>query len=172
MPHHTHTHQPARRAALGIALAGTAWLLGACAAKPAAPPAPHTRAQALQALGFRPTDAGWEFSLNGKLLFDTDSDQLDAESQTTADRLGRELAFLQIDTIRIEGHTDNTGSAAYNQALSLRRALAVTKALVDAGLRGAKIDVQGLGKAHPVAGNDTPERRLQNRRVSVIVPAQ
>lgn len=158
---------PNRRACLAIVLIATA-LLGACAA----PPPVDARAQALQAMGFRATQAGWEFSLTGKLLFDTDSDQLDAQSQSTADRLGRELGILGVEQVRVEGHTDNVGSAAYNQGLSLRRAQVVANALVKAGLHDAKVDVQGLGKAHPVSDNSNPETRLQNRRVSVIVPAQ
>lgn len=162
-----HPNLPGRRACLAAALAAAA-LLGACATQPPV----NTRAQAMQSLGFRATDDGWEFSLTGKLLFDTDSDELDAQSQSTADHLGRELGILQVERIRIEGHTDNVGSGPYNQALSLRRAKAVADAMVRAGLHNAQVDVQGLGKAHPVSDNGTSERRLQNRRVSVIVPAQ
>lgn len=159
--------QPGRRAGLTLVLIATV-LLGACAT----PQPVDTHAQAMQSMGFQATEAGWEFSLTGKLLFDTDSDQLDAQSQSTADRLGRELGILQVERVRIEGHTDNVGSAVYNQTLSLRRAQAVANAMVKAGLHNAKVDVLGLGKLHPVSDNGTPERRLQNRRVSVIVPAQ
>lgn len=159
--------QPGRRACLTLALA-SALVLGGCAT---APPV-DTRAQTLQAMGFHATPTGWEFSLTGKLLFDTDSNSLDAQSQSTTDRLGRELGILQVDLVRVEGHTDNVGSAAYNQALSLRRAQAVADALAQAGLHGAKIEVRGLGMTHPVSGNSTPEMRQQNRRVSIIVPAQ
>lgn len=159
-----------RRVGLRAALAGLALLLGACAATPPPPPPEPTRAEALQSLGFQASDAGWEFSLNGKLLFETDSDELDAQSQATADRLGRELALLRIVVLRVEGHTDSVGSAGYNHALSLRRAQAVADAMVQAGLREARIDIQGLGKTLPLTDNLTPEQRHQNRRVAVIVP--
>lgn len=165
-----------RRAWLGAALAGSAMWLAGCAAPPtAAAPAtaaPPTRAQRLAALGFRPTDAGWEFSLTGRLLFDTDSDSLDPESLATAQRLGRELARLGVALLRVEGHTDSRGGQAYNEALSLRRARAVAQAMAEAGLQGADIEAVGLGKAAPLNDNRTPEQRQQNRRVAVVVPLQ
>lgn len=146
---------PGQRAAIALVLAGAALLLSACATPPPPPPV-ETRAQALQHLGFEITQEGWAFSLDGKLLFSTDSDQLDAQTQATADRLGRGLATLRIETVRVEGHTDDIGPAAYNLALSQRRASAVVRAK----------------SLQPVLPNDTPGNRQQNRRVSVIVPAQ
>jgi OOP family OmpA-OmpF porin len=65
----------------------------------------------------------------------------------------------------VEGHTDNTGSDAYNQALSVRRANAVLKYLVDAGVPASRLSAQGFGESQPVADNDTAEGRAQNRRV-------
>lgn len=159
-----------RRQGLALTLAAAS-LLVACAAPPPADLATVNRDHQLRALGFMRTEAGWELSLNGKLLFESDSDTLDPDSQATADRLGRSLAQLELRTIRIEGHTDSVGSAAYNQALSMRRAQAVARAMVLAGLR-SQIDIVGLGKAAPVTDNRTPEQRLQNRRVAIIVPAQ
>ncbi|CAN7351360.1 OmpA family protein [Pseudorhodoferax sp. LjRoot39] len=161
-----------RRACLLGAAWGSAWLLAACAAPPAPPaPAPSRDAQ-LQALGFRPTDEGWELSIAGRMLFDSDSDMLDTEGQAIAERLGRQLTQLEITRVRIEGHADSTGSQAYNLALSLRRAQAVQRAMVAAGLRGAEIQTLGLGKAAPVNDNRTPEQRQQNRRVAIVLPAQ
>ncbi|WP_326541339.1 OmpA family protein [Pseudorhodoferax sp.] len=166
-----------RRAWLAAAWAISAWALAGCAAPPAPPPAPAAppvddRAQQLKALGFRSTPDGWEFSLNGKLLFESDSDTLDAETQATAERLGRQLAKLEVTRVRVEGHTDSTGSQAYNQALSLRRAQAVARAMAAAGLGGADIRAVGLGKEAPLNDNRTPEQRQQNRRVAVVLPAQ
>lgn len=157
-----------------LLIAGLPGLLAACAVPPApsAAPSADPRAEALRALGFQPTEAGWTFELTGKLLFETDSDRLDAEHQAIAERLGRGLAALGVERLRVQGHTDDTGSAAYNQALSLRRAQAVARALTEAGLREAAIDVVGLGKRMPVADGRSAESRLQNRRVAVIVPAQ
>lgn len=170
--HRTHC---LRRAVLTACL--PAWLLAGCATQPApvkAPAAPpvDARSAALHNMGFRWTEAGWTFDMVGRLLFETDSDRLDAEHQAIAERLGRGLRELGVDRLRIEGHTDDVGSAAYNQGLSLRRARAVARALAAAGLQDAKIEVVGLGKSMPVADNRTAESRLQNRRVAVIVPAQ
>jgi outer membrane protein OmpA-like peptidoglycan-associated protein len=105
------------------------------------------------------------------MLFDSDSDMLDPEGEAIAQRLGQQLAQLEITRVRIEGHTDSTGSEAYNLALSLRRAQAVQRAMVAAGLQDADIQALGLGKTAPVNDNRTPEQRQQNRRVAIVLPA-
>jgi outer membrane protein OmpA-like peptidoglycan-associated protein len=161
-------HQAGRRRLLGWASASTL-LLAACQTTP--DPATR-RATALAHLGFHRTDEGWEFDISGKLLFDTASDTLDADSQATASRIGLGLAQLGITHLRVEGHTDNVGSAAANYSLSLRRAEAVARVLAAQGLPMAQIQVRGLGKDRPVVDNDTAEGRLQNRRVAVVVPGQ
>ncbi|MDB5849072.1 MAG: hypothetical protein JWP29_2824 [Rhodoferax sp.] len=158
-----------------------AWLLGAaalglagCQTAPSAPPIDRQaqRTAELQRLGFKLTDEGWEFSFPGKILFETASDALDPASQTAADRIGDALLQLGVDRLRVEGHTDNVGSAAFNQTLSLRRAEAVAQALARHGLPLDRMEIKGLGKEKPIVENNTPENRLQNRRVAVIVPAQ
>lgn len=65
----------------------------------------------------------------------------------------------------LEGHTDSTGTKAYNDKLSLDRANAVAKQLEKAGVSKNKIEVKGYGYDKPVAGNDTKEGRAKNRRV-------
>jgi outer membrane protein OmpA-like peptidoglycan-associated protein len=169
-----HRTTPRRAWLLGAAW-GSAWLLAACASpSPPAPPPPAqapSRQERLRALGFRPTDEGWELSISGRMLFDSDSDMLDPEGEAIAQRLGQQLAQLEITRVRIEGHTDSTGSEAYNLALSLRRAQAVQRAMVAAGLHGADIQALGLGKTAPVNDNRTPEQRQQNRRVAIVLPA-
>ncbi len=67
------------------------------------------------------------------------------------------------------GHTDNTGTAAYNQDLSQRRASSVASVLRDSGVPGARIAAYGRGEDQPVASNLTPEGRAQNRRVEIII---
>lgn len=69
----------------------------------------------------------------------------------------------------IEGHTDNTASAAYNQSLSERRALAVRDYLVSKGVSPDRLSYAGYGFSRPVAPNDTPEGRQKNRRVEIKV---
>ncbi|KQP38092.1 OmpA family protein [Pseudorhodoferax sp. Leaf274] len=172
-----HRIAPRRAWLLGAAW-GSTWLLAACAAPPPPAPAPApapasapSRDAQLRALGFHATDEGWELSITGRLLFGSDSDALDAETQATAEQLGRQLALLDIARVRVEGHTDSTGGHAYNQALSLRRAQAVLRAMVAAGLRGAQMQAIGLGEAAPMGDNRTPEQRQQNRRVAIVLPA-
>jgi len=160
-----------------ISFACSALLLAACQSTPPAPdpvttvPTTAQREAELRRLGFKRTDDGWEFSFPGKLLFDIDSDALDADNQLAAEKIAKGLQQLGIDSLRIEGHTDNVGPVPHNQALSLKRAEAVARALVAAGLPPAGLRIRGLGKDNPVADNGTPDGRLQNRRVAVIVPS-
>ncbi|HET8667529.1 MAG TPA: OmpA family protein, partial [Terriglobales bacterium] len=74
--------------------------------------------------------------------------------------------------LQIEGFTDNTGTAAYNQQLSERRAAAVRDYLISQGVPVSSIVAQGYGEADPVASNSTPEGRQLNRRVDMVVSGQ
>jgi outer membrane protein OmpA-like peptidoglycan-associated protein len=67
------------------------------------------------------------------------------------------------------GHTDNSGSAAYNQDLSQRRAVSVANVLRESGVPNARIAAYGRGEDQPIASNLTPEGRAQNRRVEIII---
>jgi outer membrane protein OmpA-like peptidoglycan-associated protein len=69
----------------------------------------------------------------------------------------------------IEGHTDNVGSPAYNQALALSRAQAVRSALVREGVDASRIEVRSLGEENPMASNDTKAGRSENRRAQVFI---
>jgi outer membrane protein OmpA-like peptidoglycan-associated protein len=69
----------------------------------------------------------------------------------------------------VEGHSDSKGSMQYNQKLSLRRAATVRDYLVQLGVARDRIVVIGQGASEPVATNETPEGRAQNRRVVLIV---
>lgn len=71
--------------------------------------------------------------------------------------------------IRIEGHTDSTGSANANQVLSQKRAEAVRDALLEAGIEASRMTAVGVGAERPVAANDTAEGRARNRRVDIIL---
>ncbi|HSO81438.1 OmpA family protein [Thiocapsa sp.] len=71
--------------------------------------------------------------------------------------------------IRIEGHTDSLGDAAANLALSQQRAEAVKQALIERGVEPERLTAEGLGPERPIADNDTPAGRAQNRRVEVYV---
>ena len=71
--------------------------------------------------------------------------------------------------VEISGHTDNVGSDAYNQALSLRRAQAVKNWLVRRGVAGNRMKTAGKGEMEPVATNDTADGRAENRRIEFYV---
>jgi outer membrane protein OmpA-like peptidoglycan-associated protein len=75
--------------------------------------------------------------------------------------------------VRVEGNTDSTGSAAYNQQLSQNRAQSVASALSQYGVPYNRIQAIGYGMTKPIASNATAQGRAQNRRVDIlIVPAQ
>ena len=71
--------------------------------------------------------------------------------------------------LAVEGHTDSIGSDEYNRRLSEQRAGAVRDYLVQQGINSGAITASGFGKSEPVASNDTPEGRQQNRRVELVV---
>jgi outer membrane protein OmpA-like peptidoglycan-associated protein len=71
--------------------------------------------------------------------------------------------------VAVEGHTDSVGSDDYNQQLSERRAQAVRDYFVQQGIHTASVEAHGYGKTEPIATNDTPEGRQQNRRVELIL---
>jgi len=74
--------------------------------------------------------------------------------------------------LQIEGHTDNVGGEDFNQQLSERRAASVRDFLVQQGVSAASITARGLGKAQPVASNESAEGRQQNRRVELVVTGE
>ncbi|MFH1679515.1 MAG: PorV/PorQ family protein [Candidatus Eisenbacteria bacterium] len=83
------------------------------------------------------------------------------------DELVRSMKANPDVMIEVQGHTDNVGSASYNQQLSEKRAGAVMQYLVDHGINQARLKAVGKGKAAPVADNNTEAGRLQNRRVEI-----
>lgn len=86
------------------------------------------------------------------------------------------LAFPELGTIRIVGHTDHRGPDVFNDGLSKRRAEAVKRFLLAMGVPEARLEIRYHGEAQPMARNDMPEGRLLNRRVEVVAgpeaPAQ
>jgi outer membrane protein OmpA-like peptidoglycan-associated protein len=71
--------------------------------------------------------------------------------------------------VAIEGHTDSVGSDQYNQDLSEHRAQSVRDYFVQQGIQSSAIEARGFGKTDPIASNDTPEGRQQNRRVELVL---
>ena len=102
------------------------------------------------------------------ILFDTDSDHLRDESKPTLDSLIAAAKAQPTWSFGIEGHTDNVGGDAHNQALSEKRAASVKAYLVAAGVAAGRLTTQGFGATKPVASNDTELGRSQNRRVEIV----
>ncbi|NIE76504.1 OmpA family protein [Pantoea sp. Ap-967] len=142
--------------------------LGGCQS---APPKGLTAEQiaVLKREGFAPTDEGWAFDLSGKVLFGSDLDSLNGASQAIVERIGKALLGVGIQGVRVDGHADASGKAAYNQQLSERRAQSVARALVGVGMHQQNIRTRGLGSTQPVADNRTSAGRTENRRVSIVV---
>jgi iron complex outermembrane receptor protein len=112
-----------------------------------------------------------EVTLRG-LLFDTESSAVSAEDGARIDQAIAQYKSLPDDVeaqtrIEIVGHTDNTGSDAYNQALSERRAEAVKAWVVAQGVDPALITTSGKGESEPADDNSTKEGRQNNRRVVI-----
>ena len=109
-----------------------------------------------------------EFTTRG-ILFDVDSDVLRPESTPVLEELRTTLEDHPELQVVIEGHTDSTGDDAHNQDLSERRAQSVVAYMVGNGIDTGRMDAVGKGETDPVADNETPEGRSQNRRVRVTV---
>jgi outer membrane protein OmpA-like peptidoglycan-associated protein len=103
------------------------------------------------------------------LFFDVGSSTIKPGAYEEIDRVARVLNDYPQTRIRIEGHTDSTGSEAYNLELSRRRAEAVRDALIARGVHSARLETVGFGEASPVATNDTESGRQLNRRVNVVI---
>jgi outer membrane protein OmpA-like peptidoglycan-associated protein len=103
------------------------------------------------------------------ILFDVDSDRIKPESSATIKMIASGLQANSGSNFVIEGHTDSTGDAAHNMDLSQRRAEAVKTVLVSQfGIDGARLSTKGLGSTKPVASNNTPQGRAENRRVEFV----
>jgi outer membrane protein OmpA-like peptidoglycan-associated protein len=103
------------------------------------------------------------------ILFDTDSDRIKPESAPVIRSVARGLETNPGLRLLIEGHTDSTGDSTHNLDLSKRRAEAVKAVLVSQfGVEAARLATAGMGAGKPIASNDTPLGRAENRRVEFV----
>ncbi len=105
------------------------------------------------------------------ITFPVDSYALQPGVQGTLNEVARTLASYNQTYIDVLGHTDWTGSDAYNQALSERRAQSVADYLSSNGVARARMGIRGFGESQPIASNDSDAGRAENRRVEIkVVP--
>ncbi|MGJ5177279.1 OmpA family protein [Bradyrhizobium oligotrophicum] len=105
----------------------------------------------------------------GRIRFSTGSAELSRDSLALLDHIVEVAQRCKEATIAIEGHTDNVGEEEANLDLSKRRAAAVVDYISAAGLDTSRMTSDGYGQTKPVASNDTPEGRAQNRRIEFVV---
>jgi OmpA family len=132
-----------------------ALLLGACDSPPpqqAAPPPP-------------PPPPPTSFMV----FFDWDRSNLSAQAQSTIQQAASAYKSRGSARVTATGHTDTSGSEAYNMALSLRRANTVKDALVQNGVPAQAISVIGRGEANPLVATGDGVREPQNRRVEIVM---
>ncbi|MBT0959301.1 OmpA family protein [Alphaproteobacteria bacterium KMM 3653] len=103
------------------------------------------------------------------ILFGVDSAALRPDLTADLSTLAGSLNKYPESTVNVIGHTDNTGSADYNQGLSLRRAQAVAVVLSNSGVSSSRMRAIGAGEDQPIASNQTESGRAQNRRVEIII---
>ena len=105
------------------------------------------------------------------ILFDVDQTNLKPAAQSNLQNLASSLKKNSETNIMIIGHTDNTGTAAHNMDLSVRRADAVKNYITSNGIDAARLTTQGKGETEPIADNATTKGRAQNRRVEIVILA-
>mgnify|MGYP006097759807 CR=1 FL=1 len=103
------------------------------------------------------------------ILFALDSASVRSGLRRDLRVVANNLRAYPNSTIKILGHTDNTGSASYNEALSQRRADAVVNILIDNGVQPVRLQALGRGEDDPIENNLTAEGQAQNRRVEIII---
>ena len=106
--------------------------------------------------------------ISDKILFETGSAVLLVTSQEELNTVFN-LLLGSGAKVRIEGHTDNVGSASFNQALSEKRAMSVKKYLIERGIEPDRLSIAGFGASKPIEDNSTKEGRALNRRVEFII---
>lgn len=119
--------------------------------------------------GFKLSDDGWLLDLPDRILFQVNQYDIAEDKQAPLIGLAQRLRAVDIQKLRVQGHTDSTGSVEYNETLSKNRAQAVSDVLQKGGFEITRLTVEGYGPNRPIASNDTEEGRASNRRVAVVI---
>ena len=129
------------------------------------------RAQ-LQGTGVSVTRSGNDLILNmpGNITFKTASADLNANFYKVLDSVSLVLKEFDKTLLEVAGHTDNTGNAANNKTLSLKRATSVVDYLVQHGIAATRVSAKGFGAERPIVSNDDEtEGRAINRRTEIEI---
>ena len=127
----------------------------------------------LEGTGVSVTRIGDNITLNmpGNITFATDSSDLSPAFFDVLNSVGKVLTEFDQTVVEVAGHTDSTGSDAYNQGLSERRASSVATYLRSQGIMTDRLITIGMGESRPIADNSTSAGRQANRRVEItLVP--
>ncbi len=114
-------------------------------------------------------DGSVKMNIPGALLFETGQSAVKPACQQTLDQVAKSLREYCGLRARVVGHTDDVGSDATNDKLSLARAQSVSAYLQSTGVRASNLSFEGRGEREPAASNETAEGRAQNRRVEIFV---
>lgn len=107
----------------------------------------------------------------GNITFAHDDATINSSFYNSLNQLAQTMIQYDQTTIVVAGHTDSTGAASYNQALSQRRAAAVSDYLVSRGVPAYRTRIVGYGQTQPIASNANESGRSQNRRVELTINA-
>jgi chemotaxis protein MotB len=116
-------------------------------------------------------------TVNGELLFPSGSWEMPQHGKTSIAKIAAILAPHQKDKINVNGYADSTPigpdlmkrGVTTNLVLSIKRADSVMEYMISQGVKPHLVSAHGFGEAHPVASNDTPQGRAQNRRVELTI---
>lgn len=125
----------------------------------------------LEGTGVSVTRIGDNITLNmpGNVTFATDSADLNADFFNVLNSVSKVLKEFDQTIVEVAGHTDNTGSDEYNEALSDRRASSVARYFESRNIVSQRLLTIGMGESRPVADNGTSEGRQANRRVEITM---
>ncbi|MCQ2137654.1 MAG: OmpA family protein [Bacteroidales bacterium] len=170
----THSENAGKNAAIGAAIgtavgAGVGALIGNKMDKKAEEMAALEGAQ-VEIIKDANDLAAIKVTFDSGILFATDKADLNKASKDALTKFAASMTDMKDTDVAIYGHTDNTGSAAVNERLSLQRAQSVADFLKGKGMEN-KMTVEGKSFNEPVADNSTAEGRKQNRRVEVFISA-
>ena len=128
--------------------------------------------QATQGTGIavsQTADNQLKLDIPSDISFDVGRSDIKGNFAPVLDRFAASLRANQSTDVRIVGHTDNTGSDAVNNPLSVNRANSTRNYLTARGVSGARIQTEGQGSYQPIASNASADGRARNRRVEIFV---